>query len=165
MTHYDLSYLPPRTRQSMPIDASERHSARRLTATEYRNCHVLTRRLVPGDWHITGGVVTAEGEYVEGSGFHEIVGAAYPFRHEAAAAHTRPAIYLGVLHDCWGHVIADGIKRLWFLHTPEGKTLLREGADVVYATLSGKPLPEYALDVLKLGGYATASYTTHYTLQ
>lgn len=153
MTHYDTSFLPPKVLATMPQDIEHRHSTRKLSAPVYHDCYVLPRKNVPGDYRITAGVVTADGEYLESSGFHECYGASYDFERIGVPEFgSATAIYLGVLHDCWGHVITDAIKKLWFLHTAEGKRLLAEGAKVVYTTLSNKPLAQYTINVIAIGG-------------
>lgn len=41
------------------------------------------------------------------------------------------AIYLGSMPICWGHYITDGLSKLWFFYTDEGKKLISENIPVV----------------------------------
>lgn len=150
---YDTRFIPRATRHSLARRPTTFFSERRLSATEYRDCHVLPVRSVPGDWRVYGGVVEAGGTFVDSSSIEEGVGAAYDFDPATAEALDGTAIYVGMLmENGWGHVITDDMKKLWFLHTDEGRRLLREGAQVVYTPRFGHGLATHTLAMLKLGG-------------
>lgn len=100
-----------------------------------------------------GGVVDAQGHFVEASGLHEapcLVGGSYSVSFQKSCA---KAIYIGFLLPEWGNTITDSLKKLWFLNTSEGKQLLLEGAEVVYVTFENEPLKEYQLELFRLAGF------------
>lgn len=105
-----------------------------------------------------GGVVDSDGNFVVASMLHErpcSVGGAY------AAAFKREhgkAIYIGYLLSEWGNCLTDGLKKLWFLRTDEGRKMIGEGAKVVFITLHNAPLPTHQRELWRLAGYDCSAW-------
>lgn len=71
---------------------------------------------------------------------------------ELRTEHTA-VIYIGYLFDAWGHCLTDGLKKLWFLRTEEGKLMLDNGAKVAFITLYNNPLPTWQAELWRLAGF------------
>ena len=66
-----------------------------------------------------GGIVTAEGDYLENTAVHNKSGCAYAVDDEQVENADETVIYLGMFNGVWGHCITDNIRRCWFLMTDE----------------------------------------------
>ena len=72
-----------------------------------------------------------------------------------AVENENEIIYLGSLPVCWGHYITDGLSKLWFFYTDEGKELLQRGVRVgittCYVNMDSVPKAyQYIVNVLGL---------------
>lgn len=128
----------------------------------YKGGCVLPCRHSQGDrlfeYSFEGGVVDASGSFVELSMLHEApcgVGGAYSAECESDDS---VAIYIGFLLSEWGNCLTDGLKKLWFLRTAEGRRLMDEGARVVYVTLGNMPLPACQAELWRLAGYDVSDW-------
>lgn len=65
---------------------------------------------------------------------------------------AKSVIYIGVLLSIFGHCITDNLKKVWFLHTEEGKKFIEQGAEIVYISYRGSPLREWVFDILDKAG-------------
>ena len=99
------------------------------------------------------GVVSSDGFFVEHSAVHEGLENG---KVEIAAKVDNmdcEAIFIGSLMSVYGHCITDNIKKIWYLNTPEARTLLDRGAMVIYVSAwDDNDLPEYAMRILELAG-------------
>lgn len=149
MVHYHLSY----------VDKDSSGKWDKMTGKSRFSCQVLCPRflnealLLPH--RITekgnvGGVVDSEGHFVIGSGWKENDEGVYDYDEANVVMDDAVAIYIGLFNPTWGHVITDGLKKLWYLHTDECKKLIANGAKVLYSTVFGEPFPEYERRIFEL---------------
>lgn len=105
-----------------------------------------------------GGVTDAEGRFVESSLLHERpcdVGGCYEAKMKIEPT---TAIFVGYLLNEWGNCLVDGLKKLWFLHTVEGKKLLANGAIVAFITMNNQPLPSHQRELWRLAGFDSSKW-------
>lgn len=162
--HYNLSYLKESLRTEIESQPGERLLGGHPVVDRYQSAHILPcYREDPLVYNYGGGVVTAEGNFVSGTGLHElpcVVGGAYP----AECTKVRETvIYIGFLLPEWGNTITDSIKKLWYLQTDEGKALLQQGVQIVYVTFENQPLKKYQLELFRLAGFDATQW--HQILQ
>lgn len=96
-----------------------------------------------------GGVVDADGLYVENSCPNLGAGGAY--QPKQLLESNEKVIYLGWINQVWGHTITDVLKKLWFVGTPACDALLAGGAKLVYISHLDK-IPDYVYQFLLLAG-------------
>lgn len=146
----NIEFLRPSTKSSFKSAYSyQSFSERELSYIDINNGFILPNK---DNSSVYGGVVSEDGEFVDISGLHEGKGRKYDFHGDIERAFSVPVIYIGFIIPIWGHVITDGIKKIWFLTTDEGKNWLKMGAQVVYVTLSNAPLPQYVIDLFQYAG-------------
>ena len=152
--HYDLSYLKEPIYSDINKQAGNHVLQGTLSVTTYENGCILPclkRNQIEYDY--SGGVTDAEHLFVESSALHEMpckVGGPYP---ASCKKSDQSVIYIGFLLPEWGNVITDSLKKLWFLHTPEAKSMILKGAQIAYVTFENRPVPQYQLELWELGGY------------
>lgn len=101
-----------------------------------------------------GGGVCCEGNWVVGAQMHR---GFFPMSelyvpHECVYEDF-DVVYLGMLHDCWGHCITDNIKHLWPFVTGEIKKYLSQGVKLIYVTLQhDTKIPSNFVELLKMIG-------------
>lgn len=133
--------------------AVHRYIDKKLSFQQYDNASVLPSKDLWKDGKCFGGVVTADGQFVEASAWHEGKRCdKYSFDPAVAKYDDSIVIYMGFYFSCWGHAITDSLKKLWFLETPECKTLLSHGAKLIYITTDNKPQPAYVKRLFSLAG-------------
>jgi len=67
-------------------------------------------------------------------------------------------VFLGYFVSCWGHILTDGFKRLWFFDLDYCKKLIEEGIDFVYVTRPGKDMLDANKEILRLVGIDCSSF-------
>lgn len=70
---------------------------------------------------------------------------------------NQAVIFIGLLHNIWGHCLTDSLKKIWVLQTEECKRLIEEGAKVVYLEPKGEPLKPHAIRLLQMAGVDVSS--------
>lgn len=86
----------------------------------------------PANGKTKGGIVDANGEYIDSSALYEGNGCGYSVPPEKVIKINKTAIYLGMWFPIWGHSITDSLKKLWYLKTVQAQNLIKDGADLVY---------------------------------
>lgn len=133
--------------------AVHRYIDKELSFQEFDNAYVLPSKDMWKDGKCLGGVVTTDGQFVESSAWHEGQRCdKYSFDPTLATVDEHVAIYMGFFFSCWGHAITDNLKKLWFLNTDECKSLLSQGAKLIYITTDNKPQPSYVKRLFELAG-------------
>lgn len=100
-----------------------------------------------------GGVVDENGEFVSGTDWQDMqCPHQYAYDETGLAYCDETVIYIGCLCKCWGHVITDSCKKLWYLYTEEACRLLANGVKMVYVTVGNEKLPQYAKNMLQAAG-------------
>jgi len=83
-----------------------------LTVWKGENATILPLRQDPALQFGRGGVVDADGNYVELSGIPLRVWNGYPF--ENAEYRDQKVVYCGYMINQWGHFLIEGVCRLWY---------------------------------------------------
>lgn len=99
-----------------------------------------------------------DGNFVTASMLHEqpcSVGGAYK---AALKRRHEKVIYIGYLLSEWGNCLTDGLKKLWFLRTGEGRKMLSEGTKVAFVTMQNIPLPAHQAELWRLAGYDSSAW-------
>lgn len=68
------------------------------------------------------------------------------------------AIYIGYLHDVWGHIFTDCFKMLWYLLSDDGQKYLSLGYRVVYVAERGRELSDVVFKFISLLGIDTSLF-------
>ena len=82
-----------------------------------------------------GGIVDSKNNFVKGSFVYESGGAVYTPTEDVQRSGAT-VVYLGLFFPVWGHVIADNIRRLWFLKTDVFKNYFKN-CMIVYLPWGG----------------------------
>lgn len=143
----NLDYIDPALARQTEFEASFAYfSDRRLSVTAYDAALVL-----PGCPQ-GGGVIDAGGRLVACSvvqnGWPK--GGLYAFDRKEVV--DEEVVYLGMFYSCWGHVITDNLKHLWFRTSPEVDARLRRLKFVYTTTHIGPEMPENFKEMLRLLG-------------
>ena len=118
-------------------------------ATCYDNAIILPALYV-NEWNAVGGCLDNHGEFIWQSAVKDFMGYPYTYETEKAITVNQTYIYIGYMYNCYGHMLGDCLRWLWFIETQECKSLLEEGAKFVCVSI--EPLQQYQLDLLKLAG-------------
>ena len=86
--------------------------------------------LLPKKGKLSAGVATYEGSFIPSSSFNGN-DEREPYKGTFLVDNSL-AIYVGCFYSVWGHAFLDNLRRLWFLHTPEAKLMIENGAKLVY---------------------------------
>lgn len=97
-----------------------------------------------------GGVCDCNGAFIDGTNMQTNSEEGYPF--DSSTYCDEDVIYIGYLHECYGHMITDSIAKLWFLQTDEYKS---NPLPLVYISL--EPLNRWQLEILELAGVNISS--------
>lgn len=151
---YNLAYIYPEmealTRKESEV---KRFLDRPLSFQSFENAYVLPSKDLWKHGKCYGGVVTAEGDFVESSAWHEGDRCdKYDFDPHTVQQSEATAIYMGFYNGCWGHAITDNLKKLWFLQTETCRQLVAQGAKLIYLTIDNKPQPQYVYRLFALAG-------------
>ena len=119
--------------------------SQKLECISYENATV-----VPSNYFFSGGVLDSNGESIKSSAFNEKFTVGEVPARKDSIERLGNAIYLGFLHNVWGHCLMDSLKKLWFLYTKECQSLLLSGASLIYITPNNEPLSERTIEFLKL---------------
>ena len=88
-------------------------SDKKLRFKILENATILPHKSVAGTAGF-GGIVDANGNYVEESFVHQGITDIYTPTEEIAYS-DESVIYFGMLVHIWGHCLTDNLKRVWFL--------------------------------------------------
>lgn len=147
MVNYNINYLKPNNQKSFLNRDYDVYSFKKLNAPIYKNAFILPYKETNDPYHIYAGVVTENGEYLDQSGFHEDIGKGYSFSEDGISS-INICIYLGVFDNCWGHVITDVIKKVWYVNNFN----IKENVIYAYTTRLNKPLANHTIEILSLAG-------------
>lgn len=113
MHKIEYQYLRPKKAAALKRWHEEAFETREsLTVWQGRNATILPLRKDPALQFGRGGVVDAEGNYVELSGIPLRVWNGYPF--ENAEYRDQKVVYCGYMINQWGHFLIEGVCRLWY---------------------------------------------------
>lgn len=98
--------------------------------------------VIGGLFDAMGGVEREDGTFVKSSVFDWRMHGDYEYNNVISS--TDKVIFISFIHKCWGHVITDAIKRLWFIHTHEYAKLKSEGYRLAYISYPDIRKDEYS---------------------
>lgn len=149
---YCLDYLSKESINDLNTHVSVSHAMnKKLSYQVIEHGTILPEKSFHGK--VLGGIVDPASNYVEESAFHEGLGGGYEYSDVTKDVRKERVIYIGVLYGMWGHLLTDGIKKLWFLNSRDGMAMLEKGYKVIYLTKGNKPLPSYCKDFYALAGF------------
>lgn len=97
---------------------------------------------------LPGGIIDAEGKYIESSAFAE--GRCKPYLlKDTPSVRPEKVLFIGFFLNCYGHGITDNIKKLWWL-----KQNKWEGR-IIYITERNAILPKWQIEIFRLAGFDT----------
>lgn len=126
------------------------YSGRELGYVEVLDGYILPSRTWK-DVVIEGGVVDADKNYIPTSAYTEDGSCGYSFNDDNVE-NDKECIFLGFFLLCYGHAITDAYRKVWFLQTEKGRSLVEQGVDVVYVSSPNSKLPVWHHRLLELGG-------------
>ena len=162
MVTYNTNYLKPTNQNSFHNRNIDVFSHKELMAPIYKDVYILPYKEFDDHDHIYSGIVTENGKYLDESGFHENIGKGYSFSRENILK-LNTCIYLGVFDNCWGHVITDVIKKVWFVNNININNT--EDLILTYTTRYNNPLAAHTIEILTLAGIDISKclHITHVT--
>ena len=85
-----------------------------LTAISYYNATILPLKKCPSDRLLfgRGGVVDAEGRYIEASSLRKRID--YSYEYDAYEVQEKKVVYCGYMVPQWGHFLVEAVTRLWY---------------------------------------------------
>ena len=97
-----------------------------------------------------GGIVDADGKFIERSFIHMGVGNSYAPEKKVKYC-PKTVIYLGMLVHVWGHCLTDNLKRVWFLKSNFFKENFKN-CQIVYVKAGDGIIPSFAklLEILEI---------------
>ena len=132
--------------------SSSHYIPKELGVKDVRNGYVLVSRRWNEDFLLEGGVVDSEMHYLEETGYADGGGCSYEFDVSNIEVGGK-CVYLGLSHPVYGHAITDALKRLWYLSTEEGRSLVEDrNVDIIYLTGGNVEMPKWHCEILKLAG-------------
>lgn len=119
-----------------------------LSAVLYTNVTILPAKIL-NDRYAVGGCLDEKDNFIWQSAINKVLG--YSYAYEKVNCITdQTYIYIGYMYNCYGHMLGDCLRWLWFVKTKECQSLLKQGAKFV--CISIEPLQRYQLELLKLAG-------------
>lgn len=148
--NYNLQYVSPTLREIInPASKKSHFFKKNLSFRSYSKAFVAP--YVNWDKSI-GCVLDSKGtvihdaqcvEWKENGDYYDI--------RDAEVKH-KTVIFLGFLLAGFGHAFIDNLRKIWFLRTEEFRTLMKQGAEVVYTTSWNAKLPESVIEVFAMSG-------------
>ena len=132
MTNFDYLYNPNAAKRFF---GKNHFVDEKLGFQVIENGMILPCRYFPNEPKVGGGVVNGEGLIIDGTFVHRRAHIAYTPLKESIQYSSETVVYLGVLHDVWGHQITDSIKYLWFLNSEPFKSEFKN-CPLVYLSLN-----------------------------
>lgn len=130
---------------------------RESSSSKMIGCALGTHRypnatIVPSSRFIDCGVLDCCGNSIYNGGLHELCQTRSVASEEEVIHSSDTVIYIGILHNVWGHCLTDALKKLWYLHTDECQLLKMHGAKVVYLLPDNDDLRPYAVHLYNIVG-------------
>lgn len=141
----DFRFVSPCVFEETKTENSfSRLSDKKLSYSCYENATI-----VPSLRFIDAGVIDSTGCTITEGAFMEFCQVRNISTSETVQYKDDVVIYLGILHNVWGHCLIDAFKKLWFLHTDVCSQLVKQGAKLVYLLPDNEDLRPYAIHLYK----------------
>lgn len=146
---YDISFVSEMCREQMKrLTSMSYKKDKRLSCSQYDNAYILPS--LPQKKRV-GGVFDSDRHFVSSSAMDNCSNpSAFKVDCDEIERKDEVVIFIGTFCSIWGHALTDSLKKLWFLFTDEGQSLLEAGARIAYLYLE-KP-DSYTHKVLQLVG-------------
>ena len=114
----------------------------------YENAVILPIKFREGSSWFQGGVVDADGQYVEASSLppDEVIFADY--QYDVVKNCDADVVYIGGFWRHWGHFIIELTSRLWYVLEHDKTHALK----LAYTYIYNEPLPQFYLEIFHLLG-------------
>lgn len=115
MHEIDYRYMRPKKAEALRLWQDAPMEVRSgLEVWTGKNATILPLRRDPNDGLLfgKGGVVDAEGQYIDLSAVPDRV--QFPYPYENPQYRDEKAVYCGYLVNQWGHFLVEGVTRLWY---------------------------------------------------
>lgn len=123
------------------------HSDKKLGYRIIKGGYVLISRKWAEHFLLEGGIVDSSMCYIPESGYIDNGGCSYEFDSSNVESGGK-CLFLGTFHTVYGHAITDALKRLWFLHTELGNSLVNDpSVDLVYITSCNVDMPQWHIKI------------------
>lgn len=152
--NYDFDFISQRLRAIIePATHYTHRFEKKLGYRVFRDAYVAPYF----DWDLSiGCVIDENGKAVKDSECLEWKESERYYQLGKSVCKHKKVVFLGFILTGFGHSYTDDLRKLWFLETNECKTLLSEGAGLVYTTSWNRPLPKQVIEMLGLAGYDIA---------
>ena len=152
--NYDFDFISQQLRAIIEPATHHTHKLeKKLDCRVYKNAYVAPYF----DWDLSiGCVINENGKVVKDSECLEWKENERYYQLGKSVCKHKKVVFLGFILTGFGHSYIDDLRKLWFLETNECKTLLSEGAGLVYTTSWNRPLPKQVIEMLGLAGYDIA---------
>ena len=70
---------------------------------------------------------------------------------DVSVVEHKRVIYIGHINNIFGHIITDGLRKIWFLKTCQARKLIDEKVEIVYTT-NNPPLHAVAFEIWEMVG-------------
>ena len=148
---YNFDYISPKLKRILePATLQPHYFQKKLGYRVYKNAYVAPYL----HWvKSVGCVIDERGSVVKDSECIEWKENDRYYQLEKSVVEHKKVVFIGFLLSIFGHSYTDNLRKLWFLETNECRTLLSEGASLVYITNGNRPLPEPVIEMLGLAGF------------
>ncbi len=125
-------------------------SPRKLHFKVIDNATILPHKAIPNHPTGLGGILDANGNFIEESFVHHGVTEAYTPYGDIIQS-SQAVIYFNMIVQIWGHCLTDGLRRAWFFQTDFYKNYLKN-LPIVYVPMWQGIVPSFAkiLEILEL---------------
>ena len=146
MVTYNTNYIRSSSKKTFKKQQLNVCSKKNLSHNIYNNAYILPNKYNSVEY---GGVITNDRLFVDNTGLHEGLGKHYYLDNNIEVI-CGTIIYIGYLNQCWGHIITDFLKKIYFLHSLEGKKFIKEGAKIAFITYENRPITKEVIELISL---------------
>lgn len=146
----ETKYIAPQNRKSLKDGAAGNFFIdKQLSFVCLKNAVCLPFQPGKGE----GGIVDEDGRFQLNTTLNDSFSdGGYSCNDKEIKNIEKDAIFIGTLFSVFGHVITDDLKKLWFLHSENGKALVKKNVDIIYITWHRQKLKPYVQHIFSLAG-------------
>jgi len=150
----NYSFVSPSGIEEVRTETSVLHKVER----ELQYSVIEHATIVPADRFLYSGVLDSQGNTVVSGAFNELFQVRKIAESESVICSDKVVVFIGILHNVWGHCLTDSLKKVWFLQTVTCKKLIENGVKVVYLLPDNEDIKPYALHFYQLAGLDLTSF-------